>query len=192
MAKVGFLIVVLLALLVSVSSAAADQDKSSAALMGDYLVGMGDQLEVQVWQEPDLSRAVTVRLDGFVTIPLIGDIKAAGVTPAAIAENIRLKLATYINDPSVTVILAAGLSRQYYLVGQVASPGEYPITKSITVLQAIARGGGFQEWAKRDEVKVVRRAGKAEKVIEFDYDAIVKGKVGQNFVVEPGDTIIVP
>lgn len=161
--------------------------------MPSYKVGIGDQLEIQVWHEDELSRkAVTVRLDGYITLPLIGDVMADGRTTSAIAKIVTKKLTDYVSEPSVTVILVANRSRTYYLIGKVAHPGEFPITHALTVLQAIARAGGFQEWAKKDDVKVVRRQQGQDTILKFDYGDIVDGKVGGNFLVKPGDTIIVP
>ncbi|MEN8141429.1 MAG: polysaccharide biosynthesis/export family protein [Thermodesulfobacteriota bacterium] len=188
---VVFQIVICCCLLVNPALAASKKGKSASGAPS-YLVGKGDQLEVQVWQEEELSRLVNVRLDGYITIPLIGDIKADGRTTAAIAGQIKKKLSSYINDPSVTVILAAGLSRQYYVVGQIATSGEFPISRPITVLQAISRAGGFLEWAKRNDVRVVRRMKGKERMLGFDYGDVARGRLGSNFLIEPGDTIIVP
>ena len=159
----------------------------------DYQIGIGDVVEVQVWHEPDLSRTLTVRLDGRISLPLLGDIDTAGKTTSELDEYLEKKFAEVVTEPAVSVILLESRSRRYYVVGQVAQPGEFRIDYPVTILQAIARSGGFQEWAKRDRIKVVRREGGKEKLLEFDYDAFVNGKkLEQNLVITPGDTIIVP
>ncbi|MFZ5760588.1 MAG: polysaccharide biosynthesis/export family protein [Thermodesulfobacteriota bacterium] len=159
----------------------------------DYLIGVGDVLEVQVWQEPDLSRTVKVRLDGRISLPLTGDIQAAGKSVEELDRLLEEKIAALVTEPAVSVILVENRSRRYYVVGQVGQPGEFPIEYPLTLLQAIARSGGFQEWAKREEIRVVRRSGDREELLPFDYDAFVKGKdLDQNIFIAPGDTIIVP
>ncbi|MEW6519964.1 MAG: polysaccharide biosynthesis/export family protein [Thermodesulfobacteriota bacterium] len=159
----------------------------------NYLIGVGDVLEVQVWQEPDLSRTVTVRLDGKISLPLTGDVQAAGKTTGELDQFLEEKIADLVTEPAVSVMLVENRSRRYYVVGQVGQPGEFPIEFPLTILQAIARSGGFQEWAKREEIKVVRRTGGKEEFLNFDYDGFTKGKnLEQNVLIVPGDTIIVP
>lgn len=168
----------------------ADQ---TADMEQDYLLGVGDVLEIQVWKEPDLSRTVKVRLDGKISLPLAGDVQAAGKTPSELEKFLEKKISELVTEPAVSVILAENRSRRYYIVGQVGQPGEFPIEFPLTILQAIARSGGFQEWAKKEEIKVVRREGGKEEFINFDYDAFVKGKnLQQNIIIAPGDTVIVP
>ena len=159
----------------------------------DYRIGIGDVIEVQVWHEPDLSRTLIVRLDGRISLPLLGDIDTAGKTTSELDSYLEKKFAEVVTEPAVSVILMESRSRRYYVVGQVMQPGEFPIEHPITILQAIARSGGFQEWAKRERIKVVRRSGEREMLLEFDYDAFVNGKnLEQNLVITPGDTVIVP
>jgi polysaccharide biosynthesis/export protein len=159
----------------------------------DYRIGIGDVIEIQVWHEPDLSRTLTVRLDGRISLPLLGDIDTAGKTTSELDNYLEKKFSEVVTEPAVSVILMESRSRRYYVVGQVMQPGEFPIEHPITILQAIARSGGFQEWAKRERIKVVRRSGDHERLLEFDYDAFVDGKnLKQNLVITPGDTIIVP
>jgi polysaccharide export outer membrane protein len=159
----------------------------------DYRIGIGDVIEIQVWHEPDLSRTLTVRLDGRISLPLLGDIDTAGKTTSELDNYLEKKFSEVVTEPAVSVILMESRSRRYYVVGQVMQPGEFPIEHPITILQAIARSGGFQEWAKRERIKVVRRSGDHERLLELDYDAFVDGKnLKQNLVITPGDTIIVP
>ena len=180
--------IILLSVWNNVALAGSLLDKES-----DYKIGIGDVIEIQVWHEPDLSRTLAVRLDGRVSLPLVGDVDTAGKTTSELDEYLERKFSEVVTEPAVSVILIESRSRRYYVVGQVMQPGEFPIDHPITLLQAIARSGGFQEWAKRDDIKVVRRDGGKEKLLEFDYDAFVNGKsLNQNLVIAPGDTIIVP
>ena len=158
-----------------------------------YLVGLGDVLEIQVWNEPDLSRTVNVRLDGVISLPLVGDVTVVGKPIPEITQVLEKRYGDLIEEPTVTVILTEGRSRKYYLIGQVAQPGEFPLDSPISLLQAIARGGGFSEWAKKDRVGVVRRQSGKDNILKFNYETFVKGEnLQQNFLIEPGDTIVVP
>ena len=158
-----------------------------------YLIGLGDVLEIQVWNEPDLSRTLNVRLDGFISLPLAGDVAVVGKSIPELTKVLEKRYSDLIEEPTVTVILAESRSRRYYLIGQVAQPGEFPLDYPISLLQAIARGGGFSEWAKKDEVAVFRRQSGKDNMLKFNYDSFVKGKnLEQNFLIEPGDTIVVP
>lgn len=158
-----------------------------------YLIGLGDVLEVQVWNEPDLSRTVNVRLDGVVSLPLVGDVAVVGKTIPDITQVLEKRYGDLIEEPTVTVILTESRSRRYYLIGQVVAPGEFSLDYPISLLQAIARGGGFSEWAEKDEVAVFRRRSGKENMLKFNYESFVKGKkLQQNFLIEPGDTIVVP
>jgi polysaccharide export outer membrane protein len=159
----------------------------------EYTIGLGDALEVHIWKEPELSRPVTVRLDGRISLPLLGDLQAAGMTIPNLTTELEKRYSKIIAEPAVTVMLQESRSRRYYVLGQVANAGEFPLDTPITVLQAIARCGGFREWAKTDNIAVIRRMDGQEKILKFNYDALVKGKdVTQNLAIAPGDTIVVP
>jgi len=169
------------------------QGLTATTTLEPYRIGLGDVIEVQVWKEPDLSRQVKVRLDGRISLPLVGDIQAAGRTPDEVAVAIKERLTKYITEPAVSVILVESTSRRYYVIGMVNQPGEFAIDYPITVLQAIAKAGGFQEWAKKDRIVIVRRTGDREQLLPFNYEAVIKGaNPGQNLIVAPGDTIVVP
>lgn len=159
-----------------------------------YVIGLGDILEVHVWKEPELSRtALPVRMDGRVALPLLGDVVAAGKTPTELALFIQQRLKEFIGEPAVSVLLSENRSRRYYVIGQVEKGGEFLIDFPISVLQAIARCGGFREWAKTSEIVVIRRESGREKKLLFDFDAVRKGSdPGKNLLVAPGDTIIIP
>lgn len=158
-----------------------------------YIIGLGDVLEVVVWKEPDLSRTVKVRTDGRISVPLIGDVVAAGKSPEELSETLKKKLSEIIEEPAVSVILTENKSSRYYIIGKVSQPGEYFIDFPITVLQAIGRAGGFVEWAKTSDIAIVRRKTAKEEILKFDYDSLIKHRdMQQNVFVEPGDTIVVP
>ena len=177
---------------------AAATDNISEKVSSDsneYFIGLGDVLEVQVWREPELTKELTVRLDGRISLPLVDDIMAAGKSPETLARDIEEKLKTYLAEPSVTVILQQSISHRYYIVGKIVKPGEFYIDSPLTILQVIARSGGFQEWAKKDKIMIIRRQSESshEKFLSFDYEALVeKQDISQNIEIAPGDTVIVP
>jgi len=160
---------------------------------GSYQIGKGDVLEINVWKEPILSGDATVRTDGMISIVLLGDIQAAGRTPMALKANIQEGLKKYLEDPVVTVILKSPASQRFYIIGEVKSPGEYDLVKDLTVVQALARAGGFSEWADKDSIHIIRKEGGAEKRIPVNYKDIVKGRNAQdNVLLQANDTIVVP
>ncbi len=158
-----------------------------------YEFGVGDVLNVFVYEEPDISQAVTVRSDGRISLPLIGDLVAAGETPEALAEKITRKLKKFIEVADVTVILAEAREDVYYIVGQVEEPGRYSLDRQVTVLQAIANAGGFLEWAKKSRIMIVGGPNTSEKLTYFNYEDFLDGKnTKQNIEIKPGDTIVIP
>jgi polysaccharide export outer membrane protein len=160
----------------------------------DYIIGLGDILEVQVWREPELSRnPVPVRIDGRISLPLMGDVDAAGKSIKELTLFLGKKYSEVVTEPAVSVMLIESRSWRYYIVGQIASPGEYNLDYPLTILQVIARSGGFLEWAKKSNISIIRREAGQEKILSFDYDSLLKGKnLNQNIQIAPGDTIIVP
>lgn len=158
-----------------------------------YLIGPNDILNVYVWKEPDLTQNVTVMSDGRITFPLIGEIMAQGQTVTALKEAITEKLKTYVTAPEVTVIVRESRSRRIYTIGKLNMPGPYPLEADMTVLQALSTAGGFTEWAETKNILIIRREGKRERQLRFDYSGFISGKsVEQNIVLEPNDTIVVP
>lgn len=156
----------------------------------EYLIGPADVLQVIVWKEPELTRAVTVRFDGMVTVPLLGDVAAAGRTPTQLAETLAQGLRRFIEVPRVTVGIEQANSARFYVVGQVGKSGEFPLSGPTTVLQALALAGGFKDFAKTDGIVIVR---KDQTVVPVNYKRIADGKdVAQNVLLAPGDTIVVP
>ncbi len=156
-----------------------------------YTIGAGDVLEVVVWKDPTLSGPVTVRPDGFITLPLVNEVQVVGLTTTQLRETLEKKYSEFVTSPSVTVRVTTIASNEILLVGEVASPGVYPLVGNKTLLQLLTRAGGLTAFANRDKIRVVRRAG--EKVTEYivDYDAILKGDLKQDILLRPGDRVVV-
>jgi len=160
---------------------------------GDYKIGIGDVLNINVWKEADLTfEAVFVRNDGKITFPLVDDIQAEGSTTMELKKTIEKKLADFVEAPTVTVTLANAGSQRYYILGEVQNVGEYPLIKKLTVVQAFALAKGFTEWASKDEIILFRRDQGKEKMIKIDYDDITKGNLQNDIHLKADDIIIVP
>ena len=159
-----------------------------------YVIGNDDVLAINVWKEPDVSRSVPVRSDGKISLPLAGEIQAAGKTPLNLEQDIAAKLKNYIGEPEVTVIVQQSNSQKFNILGQVTRPGTYPIVNSATVLDAIALAGGFRDFAKQKAIYVLRQnADGTQARLPFNYKDVVKGKnPEQNVKLQPRDTIVVP
>lgn len=159
-----------------------------------YKIGGGDILQVITWKEPDFSREdILVRTDGKITLPLLDDIQAAGMTPLELKNHLQKKLKKFIGNPTVTVTVMSPASHKFYILGEIAATGEYPLTKELTVLQAFALAGGFTEWASKKEIILLRHENGKEKIIRVNYKNIIKGKdFSQNVRIKANDTIIVP
>lgn len=158
-----------------------------------YRIGAGDLLEITTWKEEDFTKEVIVRLDGYITFPLLDDILAAGMTPMDLKAVITEKLAQFVEGPQVTVSVKDPASKKFYVLGEVARTGEYPLYKELTVLQAFALAGGFTEWASKKEILLLRRENGQEKVFRINYKAIVGNQeLSENLKLVPDDTIVVP
>ncbi len=159
-----------------------------------YIIGVGDVLDVNVWKEPELSHPVPVRPDGMITMPLIGEIKAVGLTPVQLQDQITSGLQKVMSEPQVTVMVSSVNSMSFNIMGQVNRPGYYPITRPITILDAIALSGGFRDFAKQTKVYVLRAApdGTQER-LKFNYKQVIKGRnMAQNIMLQPHDTLVIP
>lgn len=159
-----------------------------------YVIGEDDVLGINVWNEPDLKQSVPVRPDGKISLPLVGDVQAAGRTPSQLQDEISAKLTAYITHPNVSVVVQQIKSKKFNVLGRVMKPGAYTLSASTTVLDAIALAGGFQDFAKQKDIYVLRADSKGgEARIPFNYKDVIKGKHReQNIAVEPNDTIVVP
>lgn len=158
-----------------------------------YIIGPADVLTVDVWKERELTRSVTVRSDGKISLPLLGDVQAAGETPDQLAKSLTFALGKYVTRPQVTVIVSAMNSHRVYVLGQVAHPGVLLLLGNLTVLQALATVGGPGEFAKLKDIYILRKEQGRQQRFRFNYKAVIRGKdTGQNIVLKPGDTIVVP
>jgi polysaccharide export outer membrane protein len=159
-----------------------------------YVIGEADVLSINVWKEADISRSVPVRSDGRISLPLAGDIQAAGQTPLQLEQQIASKLKNYIAEPEVTVMVQQSNSQKFNILGQVAKPGSFPLNNSMTVLDAIALAGGFRDFAKQKSIYVLRQnPGGGETRIPFNYKSVIAGKKSsQNIQLQARDTIVVP
>ncbi len=179
------------------SSAAHLTDKNSAppAFHNDtYIIGVDDILAISVWKEPEISKTVPVRSDGKISLPLAGEVQASGETPRQLEVALSRRLASYISQPEVTVIVQEIKSQKFNILGQVVKPGAYPLANSPTVLDAIAIAGGFRDFAKQKSIYVLRRNPDGTEIrLPFNYKDIVKGKnVAENVKLQPNDTVVVP
>jgi polysaccharide export outer membrane protein len=159
----------------------------------DYVIGPDDALSVQFWREKEMSLDVAVRPDGKITLPLINDVDAAGLTPEQLRTKITTEAARFVEDPSVTVLIKQINSRRVFITGQVAKPGPYNLTAPTTVIQLIAIAGGLNDFAHRKDIVIMRMDSGQQVTFPFDYAAVVKRtKLQQNIVLKPGDTVVVP
>lgn len=159
----------------------------------EYIIGLGDVLSIQVWQEAELTKTTFVRLDGRISLPLVGDVIAAGKSIRELAMYLETEYKKMVTEASVSVMLQESKSRRYYVIGKIGQPGEFPIDTPITILQALSRAGGLVEWAKKDKITVIRQEAGREIAINFNYEMFENSQeAGMNFLIAPGDTIIVP
>lgn len=179
----------------SASEATASNNATGNKLHDNtYVIGNDDLLAISVWKEPDISRSILVRSEGKVSLPLVGEVVAAGQTPLQLEHEITSRLKNYITDPQVTVMVQQTNSEKYNILGEVAKPGAYPLTATTTIVDAIANAGGFRDFAKKKAIYILRKnAVGAESRIAFNYQDFIKGKnTSQNVMLQPHDTIIVP
>jgi polysaccharide biosynthesis/export protein len=176
------------------NSAQPDAPSSDRAHDDNFVIGNDDVLAISVWKESELTKSVPVRSDGKISLPLVGEVQAAGRTPRQLETEIAEKLKNFITTPEVTVIVEKVNSRKYNVLGEVAKPGSYLLTTSTTVMDAIAAAGGFRDFAKKSGVYVLRKSPDGKEAhLKFNYKDFIKGKdSAQNIKLEPNDTIIVP
>jgi polysaccharide export outer membrane protein len=195
-ARACLFLAMLLALLTLTACSAAPRYpfETERRVTATYTVGAGDVLQVRAWKNDALSQRVTVRPDGFVTLPLIGDVTASGRNVEAIAGEIARRASRFYTEMPVVAVEVAELhSYRVYVLGEVARPGELTPRGPITVLQALALAGGFTRFAAPDGVVIVRRDGHGERRIPFGYRAVVeKGDLEQDLTLETSDTVVVP
>lgn len=158
-----------------------------------YKIGPQDVLRIDVWKEDQLTRTVPVRPDGKITLPLLNDVQAAGLTPMELADTIRDLLKKYITSPQVSVTVSEINSRRVYVTGEVARAGAYPLLPGMTVLQALSSGGGFTQFARTKNIYILRTENGKQVKYPFNYKEAISGKKPeQNILLQPGDVIVVP
>lgn len=182
----------------SASSASAAPIVASAdpgtpgASTDSYIIGPGDTLQFTVWKEPTLSNGgVPVRPDGRISLPLLGDVPASGLTPMALSLDIAERLKKYINDPLVTVTMVSVIPKEIFLIGEIQKTGPIVLSAGMTPLQAIAAAGGISPYAKK-KLYILRKGAKGEQKIPFDYKKALKTGDSQGITLMAGDTIVVP
>jgi polysaccharide biosynthesis/export protein len=180
----------------SQAAAPAPATNSAATKPHDdsFVIGNDDLLAINVWKEPEISRSVPVRSDGRISLPLVGEVQAAGETPLKLEQALAARLKNYIDEPEVTVIVQQINSQKFNILGQVNHPGSFPLANASTVLDAIALAGGFRDFAKQKAIYVLREnPDGSETRLHFNYKEIVKGKnPEQNIKLQPHDTVVVP
>lgn len=158
----------------------------------DYVIGADDTLRISVWKEPDLSEILPVRPDGKISMPLLNDIPAAGLTPIQLKDSITEKLKKFIADPRVTVVVTAMNSQRVFVSGEVLHSGPIPLLPHMTVLQALSQAG-FNQFANLKGIYLLRTENGRQEKIPFNYKEVIKGnRPEQNIMLKPGDTVVVP
>jgi polysaccharide export outer membrane protein len=172
----------------------AAADTTSTPHNGTFVIGNDDKLNINVWKDTELTKTVQVRPDGKISMPLIGELQAAGRTPLQLENEISDKLKAFVSQPDVTVIVEQINSQKFNILGKVSKPGSYPLTATTTVLDAIAGAGGFLDFAKQKDVYILRpKPGGGEVRLRFNYKDVIKGKhTEENVRLEPHDTIVIP
>ena len=177
------------------TTASPDLPKSAPGVRPEsYVIGAEDTISVYVWKEPDMSKSVPVRPDGMISLPLVGEVKAAGYTPLQLQDVLADTMKKYVSDPQVTVVVEKIASLSFNIVGEVTHPGYFPLTRRMTVLDAIALAGGFKDFAKTKKVYVLRTTTNGtEERLPFNYKQVIKGQnPQQNIELQPRDTVVVP
>jgi polysaccharide export outer membrane protein len=158
----------------------------------DYVIGSEDTLHVSVWKEPDLTATLPVRPDGKISLPLLNDVQAAGLTPMQLAADLTTRLKRYVSDPQVTVVVTQMNSQKVFLLGEVLHTGAVPLLPNMTVLQVLSTAG-FSQFANTKGIYILRTENGKQDKLPFNYKAVVKGEhMEQNILLKPGDTVVVP
>ena len=166
---------------------------ATAALPPDYVIGPDDVLDVRFWKDQDMSGEFVVRPDGRISVPLLNDVPAAGLTPEQLRVRLIEEARRYVETPNATVIVKTINSRKVFITGQVEKPGPYPLTSRVTVVQLIAMAGGLREYADAGKIIIMRTDNGRVTPLRFDYTKLAEGRnVSQNVELRPGDTVIVP
>jgi polysaccharide export outer membrane protein len=177
----------------SASDPAAPAAPAGTTLPPGYVIGPDDVLSIVFWRDKEMSAEVVVRPDGRISLPLLNDVQAAGITPEELRAELEKGAAKYIAEPNATVVVKTINSRKVYITGNVLKPGTYPLNGDMSVLQLIAVAGGLQEYADSKKIVVMRKDEGRDQFFSFNYKDVVKQKnVQQNIALKPGDTVVVP
>ncbi len=172
---------------------ATSKPATPAAVDSEYKIGPQDVVRIDVWKEPDITRTIPVRPDGKISLPLLNDVQAAGLSAHELATTISKGLEKYINNPQVTVTVMEINSRRVYVTGEVARAGAIPLLPNMTVLQALSSSGGFTQFARIKNIYVLRQVDGKQVKLPFNYKEVVAGKKAEdNIMLQPGDVIVVP
>ncbi len=175
------------------TSAANELAKKVATQDPNYVIGSQDMLDISVWREPDFSRTVPVRPDGKISLPLLNDMQAAGLTPSQLAEELTKSLNKFVTNPQVTIIVTQINSQRFYVLGEATRPGAYTLIPEMTILQALSNAGGFTTYANSKKIYLLRQENGKQQRLSFNYKDVISGKrTEQNIVLKNGDTIVVP
>lgn len=175
------------------SSQLLAQDKTASWSAPDYIIGPGDVLDISVWKEAALTKLVTVMPDGKISFPLIGPVTAGGRTLADLTGELEKKLARFVPDLNLSVVVSQVNSMIVYVIGRVQNPGRFVLNANIDVLQALAMAGGLNPFAEQGNIKIFRETKDGKKIFEFDYNDVSSGKkMEQNIKLKRGDVIVVP
>ena len=191
MKRSSMLVVLLLSSALGCAAQAAPAPEA-APVPSTYVIGATDVLAITVWKEPAFSETIPVRPDGMISMPLLGDLQAAGLTPMQLTDGLTQKLKQYIQDPRVSVVADAVNSQRIFLLGEVAHAGPVPLTPGMTALQAISSAGGLTQFANGKKVYILRTEDGKQRKIALNYRDAIRGDVKQNLVLKSGDTIVVP
>lgn len=187
-----FLVMTLLTTVLACAPASSSEARP-ATDPASYVIGPQDVLQIDVWKEPEMSAAaVPVRLDGRISLPLLADIQAAGLTPMQLGAALTEKVKKFVQDPQVTVVVTAINSKRVYVLGEVQHPGPLMMQPDMNVLQALSSAGGLSQYANAKKIYVLRAAKDGTQRIPVNYKAALKGEVHQNLDLQSGDTIVVP
>lgn len=158
-----------------------------------YQIGVTDLLQIRVWNNRELDVKVPVRSDGMISMPLLDDIPADGLTPEELKEVVTERLSAFVTAPDVTIIVLQTNSKSATIMGGIGRARSFPLNRDMRVLEAIASAGGFSTWAKKDDVRILRKTDDGLVEYRFDYDDYLKGRApDSNILLQPGDTIVVP
>jgi polysaccharide export outer membrane protein len=195
----GFAFLIAVSVLVSATvlihaqSSDSDRARKPAKASNDYIIGVEDVIGITVWKNPELSLDIPVRPDGKISLPLIDEISAAGLTPLELKEILTARWESYLSAPEVSVMVREINSFKVYVLGEVARPGELRLKSKIRLLQAISMVGGFSTYAEKGKIVLLRDGGNTELRFEVNYNKVISGARPQdNYVLRPGDTIVVP